>query len=81
MELKLSTELQLRSLLKDVYNKLDEAKTLVAAMLITSDYNTDDLTMIQDMVNEALRKLDEVKALVEKLDQDEDEWEEYVEVG
>jgi hypothetical protein len=73
-------ELQLRSLLKDIYNKLDEAKTLVAAMLITSDYNTDDLTLIAGMVNDALKKLEEAKALVEKLDQDEDEWEEYVEV-
>jgi hypothetical protein len=81
MELKLSTELQLRSLLKDVYNKLDEAKTLVAAMMITSDYNTDDLTMIQGMVQEAIRKLEETRALAEKLDQDEDEWEEFVEVG
>jgi hypothetical protein len=81
MELKLSTELQLRSLLKDVYNKLDEAKTLIAAMMITSDYNTDDLTMIQDMVNDALRKLDEAKKLAEKLNVDDGEWEEYVEVG
>jgi hypothetical protein len=77
----LSLELQLRGLLKDVYNKLDEAKTLIAAMLITSDYNTDDLTMIAGMVNDALAKLEEVKKLVEKLDQDEDEWEEFVEVG
>jgi hypothetical protein len=81
MELPLSTELQLRSLLKDVYNKLDEAKTLVAAMMITSDYNTDDLLFIENMVHEALKKLDEARRLAEKLDQDEDEWEEYVEVG
>jgi hypothetical protein len=81
MELPLSTELRLRAILKEIYNKLDEARTLVAAMMITSDYNTNDLTMIQDMVNDALRKLDEAKKLAEKLDQDEDEWEEYVEVG
>jgi hypothetical protein len=81
MELPLSTELRLRSLLKEIANKLDEAKTLIAAMMITSDYNTDDLTMIQGMVNDALRKLDEAKKLAEKLDQDGDEWEEYVEVG
>jgi hypothetical protein len=77
----LSLELQLRAILKDIYNKLDEAKTLVVAMLITSNYNTDDLTMIAGMVNDALAKLEEVKKLVEKLDQDDDEWEEYVEVG
>jgi len=77
----LSLELQLRGLLKDIYNKLDEAKTLVAAMLITSDYNTDDLLFIENMVQEAIKKLDEAKKLAEKLNQDEDEWEEYVEVG
>jgi hypothetical protein len=77
----LELELQLRTLLKDIYNKLDEAKTLVAAMMITSDYNTDDLAMIQGMVQEALKKLEEAKALAERLNQDEDEWEEYVEVG
>jgi hypothetical protein len=81
MELKLSTELQLRSLLKDVYNKLDEARTLIAAMLITSDYNTDDLLFIEKMVQEAFKKFEEARALAEKLDQDDDEWEEYVEVG
>jgi hypothetical protein len=81
MRMALELELQLRTLLKDVYNKLDEAKTLVAAMLITSDYNTDDLTMIQDMVNDALRKLDEAKKLAEKLNVDDGEWEEFVEVG
>jgi hypothetical protein len=80
VELPLSTELRLRSLLKETANKLDEAKTLVAAMMITSDYNTYDLTMIQDMVNDALRKLEEARALAEKLGQDDDEWEEYVEV-
>jgi hypothetical protein len=79
--MKLALELQLRGVLKDVYNKLDEAKTLVAAMLITSNYNTDDLTIIAGMVNEALRKLDEAKRLAEKLDVEDDEWEEYVEVG
>jgi hypothetical protein len=77
----LSTELQLRGLLKDIYNKLDEAKTLVAAMLITSDYNLDDLLFIGNIVQEALKKLEEARALAEKLDQDDDEWEEYVEVG
>ncbi len=77
----LSMELQLRTILKDVYNKLDEAKTLVAAMMITSDYNIDDLLFIENMVQEAIKKLDEAKKLAEKLDQDDDEWEEYVEVG
>jgi len=81
MKLALELELQLRSLLKDIYNKLDEAKTLIAAMLITSDYNTDDLTLIAGMVNDALAKLEEAKKLVEKLDAEDDEWEEYVEVG
>jgi hypothetical protein len=81
MELELSLELRLRTVLKDVYNKLDEAKTLIAAMMITSDYNTNDLAMIQGMVHEALKKLGEAKELAEKLDQDEGEWEEYVEVG
>jgi hypothetical protein len=74
-------ELQLRGLLKDIYNKLDEAKTLVAAMMITSDYNLDDLMTIESMVRDTLKKLEEAKKLVEQLDQDEDEWEEYVEVG
>jgi len=46
----LSVELQLRSLLKDIYNKLDEVKTLVAAILITSDYALDDLSFIENMV-------------------------------
>jgi len=77
----LSLELQLRGLLKDIYNKLDEAKTLVAAMMITSDYNLDDLLFIGNIVQEALKKLEEARALAEKLDQDDDEWEEYVEVG
>jgi hypothetical protein len=77
----LSLELQLRGLLKDVYNRLDEAKTLVATMMITSDYNLDDLTFIENMVQEALKKLEEARALAEKLGQDDDEWEEYVEVG
>jgi hypothetical protein len=77
----LSLELQLRSLLKDVYNKLDEARTLIAAMMITSDYNTDDLLFIENMVQEALKKLEEARALAEKLDTEEDEWEEFVEVG
>ena len=81
MELKLSTELQLRSLLKDIYNKLDEAKTLIAAILITSDYNLDDLKFVEDMVQETIKKLNEARRLAEKLDQDDDEWEEYVEVG
>jgi hypothetical protein len=81
MKLALELELQLRSLLKDIYNKLDEAKTLVAAMMITSDYSTDDLLFIENMVRDALKRLDEAKALVEQLNQDEDEWEEYVEVG
>jgi hypothetical protein len=81
VRMSLELELQLRGLLKEIYNKLDEAKTLVAAMLITSDYNTDDLLFIENMVHEALKKLDEVKKLAEKLNQDEDEWEEYVEVG
>jgi hypothetical protein len=74
-------ELQLRSLLKDIYNKLDEAKTLVAAMMITSDYNLDDLMTIESMVRDTLKKLEEAKKLVEQLNQDEDEWEEFVEVG
>jgi len=81
MELKLSTELQLRSLLKDIYNKLDEAKTIIAAILITSDYNLDDLKFVEDMVQETIKKLNEARRLAEKLDQDDDEWEEYVEVG
>jgi hypothetical protein len=81
VRMSLELELQLRGLLKEIYNKLDEAKTLVAAMLITSDYNVDDLMTIESMVQEALRKLDEAKALTERLNQDEDEWEEYVEVG
>jgi hypothetical protein len=79
--MELTAELKLRSLLKDIYNKLDEAKTLVAAMLITSDYNTDDLLFIENMVQEAIRKLEEARALAEKLNVDDDEWEEYVEVG
>jgi len=79
--MELSVELRLRTILKDICNKLDEAKTLVAAMMITSDYNTDDLTMIQGMVHEALKKLDEAKKLAEKLNVDDDEWEEFVEVG
>jgi hypothetical protein len=33
------------------------------------------------MVRDTLKKLEEAKKLVEQLDQDEDEWEEYVEVG
>jgi hypothetical protein len=77
----LSLELQLRSILKDVYNKLDEAKTLVAAMMITSDYNTDDLLFIENMVRDTLKKLEETRALAEKLNVDDDEWEEFVEVG
>jgi hypothetical protein len=81
MELELSVELRLRTILKDIYNKLDEAKTLVAAMMITSDYNLDDLLFIENMVHEALKKLEEAKRLAEKLDQDEDEWEEVIEVG
>jgi hypothetical protein len=81
LEPQLSTELQLRGVLKDIYNKLDEARTLVAAILITSDYNTNDLTLIAGMVNDALAKLEEAKKLVEKLDAEDDEWEEYVEVG
>ena len=81
MRMALELELQLRGVLKDIYNRLDEARTLVAAMMITSDYNTDDLLFIENTVHEALKKLDEVKKLAEKLDQDEDEWEEYVEVG
>jgi hypothetical protein len=81
VELPLSTELRLRTILKEIYNKLDEAKTLVAAVLITSDYNTHDLMFIEDMIRDALRKFDEAKALAEKLNQDDDEWEEYVEVG
>jgi hypothetical protein len=81
MELPLSTELRLRSLLKETANKLDEAKTLIAAVLITSDYNVDDLLFVENMVQEAIRKLEEARALAEKLDQDDDEWEEYVEVG
>jgi hypothetical protein len=81
MRMTLELELQLRSLLKDIYNKLDEAKTLIAAMMITSDYNTDDLLFIENMVRDALKRLDEAKALVEQLNVDEDEWEEYVEVG
>jgi hypothetical protein len=81
VELPLSTELRLRSLLKETANKLDEAKTLIAAMMITSGYNTYDLAMIQGMVQEAIRKLEEARALAEKLNVDEGEWEEYVEVG
>ena len=81
MRMALELELQLRGLLKDVYNKLDEAKTLVAAMLITSDYNVDDMMMIQGMVQEAIKKLEEAKKLAERLSQDDDEWEEYVEMG
>jgi hypothetical protein len=80
MELPLSTELRLRTILKDVYNRLDEAKTLVAAMMITSDYALDDLSFIENMVREALKKLEEARALAEKLNVD-DEWEEFVEVG
>jgi hypothetical protein len=79
--MELSIELRLRGLLKDVYNKLDEARTLVAAILITSDYNVDDINMIIDRVNDALKKLDEAKILIAELNQDDDEWEEYVEVG
>jgi hypothetical protein len=81
VELQLSTELRLRAILKEIYNKLDEARTLVATMMITSDYNTDDLLFIENMVQEALKKFEEARALVEKLDQDDDEWEEFVEVG
>jgi hypothetical protein len=33
------------------------------------------------MVQEAIRKLEEARALAEKLNVDDDEWEEYVEVG
>jgi hypothetical protein len=79
--MELSIELQLRSLLKDIYNKLDEAKTLVATMMITSDYNLDDLMTIESMVRDTLKKLEEARALAEKLDTEEDEWEEFVEVG
>ncbi len=74
-------ELQLRTILKDIYNKLDEAKTLVAAMMITSDYNIDDIVFVENMVQEAIKKLEEARALAEKLNVDDDEWEEYVEVG
>jgi hypothetical protein len=81
MELPLSTELRLRTILKEIYSKLDEAKTLIAAVLITSDYNTDDLQFVENMVQEAIKKLEEVRALAEKLNIDDDEWEEYVEVG
>jgi hypothetical protein len=81
MELELSVELRLRTVLKDVYNKLDEARTLIAAMMITSDYNLDDLTFVESTVRDTLRKLDEAKKLVEQLDVEDDEWEEFVEVG
>jgi hypothetical protein len=81
MRMALELELQLRTLLKDIYNKLDEARTLIAAMMITSDYNLDDLMTIENMVRDTLKKLEEAKALAEQLNQDDDEWEEYVEVG
>jgi hypothetical protein len=81
MRMALELELQLRGLLKDIYNKLDEARTLIAAMMITSDYNLDDLMTIENMVRDTLKKLEEAKALAEQLNQDDDEWEEYVEVG
>jgi hypothetical protein len=79
--MELTAELKLRSLLKEIANKLDEAETLVSAMLITSDYNSDDLLFVESMVHEAIKKLGEARALAEKLDQDDDEWEEFVEVG
>ena len=78
--MKIELELQLRTTLKDAYNRLDEAKTLIATMMITSDYNMDNLTFIENMVQEALKKLEEAKKLVEQLDVEDDEWEEYVEV-
>jgi hypothetical protein len=81
VELQLSTELRLRAILKEIYNKLDEARTLVAAMMITSDYNTDDLLFIENMVHEALKRLEEAKKLAEQLDVEDDEWEEVIEVG
>jgi len=78
--MKIELELQLRTILKDAYNRLDEAKTLIATMMITSDYNMDNLMFIENMVQEALKKLEEAKKLVEQLDVEDDEWEEYVEV-
>ncbi len=39
-------ELGLRNLLKEVYNKLDEVKTLVATTMITPDGNAGDLLYV-----------------------------------
>jgi hypothetical protein len=79
--MELAAELKLRSLLKEIVNKLDEAETLVSAMLITSDYNADDIVFVENMVRSVIGKLEEARALAEKLNIDDDEWEEYAEVG
>jgi len=53
--------LELRSKLKEAYNLLDEAKALIAAMMIIDEY---DLGEVEGKVERALQKIREARRLL-----------------
>jgi hypothetical protein len=55
--------LELRSRLKQAYSYLDEAKALIAAMMIIDEY--DGLEEVEDKMEKALQQLREAKRILE----------------
>jgi hypothetical protein len=53
--------LELRSRLKQAYNYLDEARALIAAMMIIDEYAIEE---VEDKVERALQQLREAKRLL-----------------
>ena len=60
-ELDITRLLELRTKLKEAYNLLDEAKALIAAMMIIDEY---DLGEVEGKVERALQKIREARRLL-----------------
>jgi len=63
-ELDITRLLELRTKLKEAYNLLDEAKALIAAIMIIDDY--DSLGEVEVKVEKALEQLREARRLLEE---------------
>jgi acyl-CoA reductase-like NAD-dependent aldehyde dehydrogenase len=76
--LSLDKLLEFRGKLKEASELLDQARTLIAAMLITDDYSyLHDARMI---VNKALKDIEEAVELARKMEEEVDAIEEFEEV-
>jgi hypothetical protein len=63
VELDITRLLEFRSRLKETYNLLDEARALIAAMMIIDEY--DGLEEVEDKMERALQQLREARRILE----------------